>query len=62
LTVPPGVPVRVDAKVQAGNVDVFDQHEGGRNVAIDHPANGVRVLVLDAKAGLGQVKVERAVR
>jgi len=62
VTVPRGVAVRVNAKAQAGDVDVFGEHDGGRNVGIDLAANGARVLVLDAKAGLGQVKVERAVR
>jgi len=48
--------------VQAGAVDVFDRHADGHEVGIELPGNGARVLVLDAKAGLGQVTVERAIR
>ena len=62
VTVPSNVAVRVNSHVQAGSVDVFDRHADGHEVGIDLPGNGTRVLVLDAKAGLGQVTVERAVR
>jgi hypothetical protein len=53
----------VDAKgrVQAGDLTLLGQHDGGSHVhssIVDRTGSG-RVIVLDLRAGLGSVKVRR---
>ncbi len=63
VIVPHDVALRIHGTAKAGEVDLPGSISGdGRNVESDLVETGVRVLVLDAHAGLGSVKVERAVR
>ena len=55
--------LQVHGTAEVGEVDLPGGVGGdGRNVESDVVETGARVLVLDAHAGLGSVKVERAVR
>jgi phage shock protein PspC (stress-responsive transcriptional regulator) len=61
VVVPANATVDVQGRAQAGDVRVFDQHDNGTHVhthLVDRTGSG-RVLVLDARVGLGQVRVER---
>ncbi len=63
VIVPPDAALRVEGTAQLGEVDLPGGVGGdGRNVEVDVIEPGSRVLVLHAHAGLGSVKVERAVR
>lgn len=63
VIVPENVGLRVHGTAEAGEVELPGGVGGdGRNVESDVVEPGVRVLVLDAHAGLGSVRVERAVR
>ncbi len=63
VIVPAGVALRVHGTTEVGEVDLPGNVGGdGRNVESDFVTTGKRVLVLDAHAGLGSVRVERAVR
>jgi phage shock protein PspC (stress-responsive transcriptional regulator) len=63
VRVPENVTVRVDARAAAGEVNLFGKSTDGTSVhetAIDPGAPGLaRILVLDARVGLGQVEVLR---
>jgi phage shock protein PspC (stress-responsive transcriptional regulator) len=63
VRVPENVTVQVDARAGAGEVRLFGAKTDGTSVhdeAIDPGAPGrARILVLDARVGLGQVEVER---
>jgi phage shock protein PspC (stress-responsive transcriptional regulator) len=61
VTVPKDATVKVEARAQVGDVTLFDEHEHGTHVrsqAFDRTGSG-RVLVLDARTGVGRVIVER---
>ena len=62
VTVPDGVAVRVDGRATAGQVVLFGRSADGTDVrdrtTIGGPGLG-RVLVLDARVGLGQLEVHR---
>jgi phage shock protein PspC (stress-responsive transcriptional regulator) len=63
IFVPEDAAVRVHATTEIGEVDLPGGVGGsGRNVESDLTESGPRVLVIDGHAGLGSVKVERAVR
>ena len=63
VIVPAGVALRVHGTTEVGEVDLPGNIGGdGRNVESDFVTTGKRVLVLDAHAGLGSVRVERALR
>jgi phage shock protein PspC (stress-responsive transcriptional regulator) len=57
VIVPRNAAVTVDAKAKAGDVNVFDRHDDGRNAAIQSGNGG---LVLDANVGAGRIDVVRA--
>jgi lia operon protein LiaF len=61
VEVPGGVSVEVVARSGLGEVQVFDQREGGLATRIDttSEAGGDRRLRLDARVGLGEVRVDR---
>jgi phage shock protein PspC (stress-responsive transcriptional regulator) len=59
IVLPDGVPAAVDAHAEAGDVDVFDRHDDGRDVSV---RLGSGLLVVEADVGAGRVDVERAVR
>jgi phage shock protein PspC (stress-responsive transcriptional regulator) len=60
VVVPAGVALRVNATSRAGEVHVLGLSDDGRNAAIRVNDQGLRVLVLDARVGLGKVDVVRA--
>ena len=60
VIVPAGVALRVNATSRAGEVHVLGLSDDGRNAAIRVNDPGLRVLVLDARVGLGKVDVARA--
>jgi phage shock protein PspC (stress-responsive transcriptional regulator) len=53
--IPNGAAVSVNAHAKAGQIDVFDQHDEGRNAAVK--TNAAPGLVLDAKVGAGQIAI-----
>jgi len=60
VIVPAGVALRVNATSRAGEVHVLGLSDDGRNASIRVSNPGLRVLVLDARVGLGKVDVVRA--
>lgn len=63
VILPEDIGLKVRGTAEAGEVRLPDGVGGdGRNVESDFVVAGSRVLVLDAHAGLGSVKVERVVR
>jgi phage shock protein PspC (stress-responsive transcriptional regulator) len=60
ITVPRNLPIAVNAHAKVGQLDILQQHEGGRNVDLSTP--GGALLVIDAKVGAGQIDVERLSR
>jgi phage shock protein PspC (stress-responsive transcriptional regulator) len=61
VRVPRNATVRVDGHVQAGELDLLGHNDRGTHVhedVVDRAGSG-RVLVLDARVGLGKVLVER---
>ena len=55
--------MRIDATVEAGEIELPNGIGGdGRNVESELIETGERVLVIDARVGVGQVVVDRAVR
>jgi len=61
IIVPADVALRATATAQAGEVHVFGRTTDGRNADLSVATPGLRVLVLDAKVGLGTVHITRAV-
>jgi len=62
VTVPRNVSVEVSGRAQAGDVRLLGEDSSGTHVhedVINRTGSG-RVLVLDARVGLGQVRVDRA--
>jgi predicted membrane protein len=62
VRVPEDVTVVVDARASAGQVDLFGRTADGTSVhshLVDPGLAPHRVLVLDARVGLGQVEVVR---
>jgi phage shock protein PspC (stress-responsive transcriptional regulator) len=62
VVVPRNVSVELDGRAQAGDVRLFGSDSNGSHVRqqlVERTGSG-RVLVLDARVGLGQVRVERA--
>ncbi len=62
VRVPPDVVLRVQASAQAGTVHVLGREVDGRNARVRTSGIGPRVLVLDARVGLGDVRVTRSLR
>jgi phage shock protein PspC (stress-responsive transcriptional regulator)/predicted membrane protein len=62
VTVPQDVALRVEASAQAGATRVLGRHDDGRNAGVKVTGTGRRLLVLNAKVGLGDVQVKRSVR
>lgn len=62
VTVPQDVTLRVEASAQAGATRVLGRHDDGRNAGVKVTGTGRRLLVLNAKVGLGDVQVKRSVR
>ena len=60
VIVPAGVALRATATAQAGEVHVFGRTNDGRNADLSVDTTGLRVLVLDARVGLGTVHVTRS--
>ena len=61
VLVPANATVEVKGRVQAGQLSLLDQRDSGTHVrahVVDRTGSG-RVLVLDARTGLGKVEVER---
>jgi phage shock protein PspC (stress-responsive transcriptional regulator) len=61
VTVPMNATVDAKGRVQAGDLTLLGQHDGGSHVhssIVDRTGSG-RVIVLDLRAGLGSVKVRR---
>jgi phage shock protein PspC (stress-responsive transcriptional regulator) len=61
VLVPANATVRAEGRVQAGDVNLLDQSDQGTHVhshVLDRTGSG-RVIVLDLRAGLGKVVVER---
>jgi len=56
VIVPPNIGVLVVARANAGDVNVFSQHEGGRHAAI---TTGNGNLEIDASVGAGRIDVTR---
>jgi len=59
VIVPADVALRVKATSQAGEVNVLGLADEGRNAEVRLADDGRRVLVLDARVGLGTVDVVR---
>jgi hypothetical protein len=59
VIVPADVALRVKATSQAGEVNVLGLADDGRNAEVRLADDGRRVLVLDARVGLGSVDVVR---
>jgi phage shock protein PspC (stress-responsive transcriptional regulator) len=62
IRVPYGVAVMVDGRASAGNVDLFGRHSDGTSVhtvVSDEAGGSARVLVIDARVGLGRLEVTR---
>jgi predicted membrane protein len=62
VVVPRDVGVEIDGRAQAGDVRLLGRDSNGTHVRqqlVERTGSG-RVLVLDARVGLGQVRVERA--
>ncbi len=61
VQVPQGVSVQVAARSGLGSVQVFGQEDGGIGSRIDASSEqgGDRHLELDARVGLGEVRVDR---
>ena len=62
VIVPDDVALRVRGDAQLGQVELFGQTTGGRNVQKSVDQAGSRILVLDAHVGVGRVRVTRVVR
>jgi phage shock protein PspC (stress-responsive transcriptional regulator) len=62
VIVPSGVALRVHGDAQLGQVNVLGQTADGRNVDRKIDQVGERVLVLDARVGVGKLTVSHAVR
>jgi phage shock protein PspC (stress-responsive transcriptional regulator) len=60
IIVPRDVSVAVDARAKAGEVDVLNLHDDGRNAQVTTGSGGL--LVIDATVGAGEIDVIRAVR
>jgi len=60
IIIPPDVALRATATAQAGEVEVLGRATEGRNADLSIATPGLRVLVLDAKVGLGTVHITRA--
>jgi phage shock protein PspC (stress-responsive transcriptional regulator) len=60
VIVPADVALRVEATSRAGEVHVLGRSDDGRNAAVRVSDPGLRMLVLDARVGLGKVDVVRA--
>jgi len=58
IIVPRNTAISVDAHAKVGDIYVLNQHEGGRNVAIQQGSGGE--LVIDATVGAGRIDVVRA--
>ena len=61
VIVPANASVDVEARVQAGEMELLGQKDDGTHVhahVVDRTGSG-RVLVLDARTGLGKVEVQR---
>ena len=61
VIVPANASVEVEGRVQAGGLRLLDERDNGTHVrahVVDRTGSG-RVLVLDARAGLGKVQVQR---
>ena len=58
VIVPRNAPVTVNAHAKVGNIDVFDQHDDGRNAVVTTTPNAG--LVLNARVGPGDIEVTRA--
>jgi phage shock protein PspC (stress-responsive transcriptional regulator) len=59
--VPENATVEIEGRVQAGQLRLLDERDSGTHVrahVVDRTGSG-RVLVLDARTGLGKVEVER---
>ena len=62
VTVPSDVTVSVDGRASAGNVQLLGHEDNGTHVhekVVQAGTNPARVLVLDARVGLGELKVQR---
>jgi phage shock protein PspC (stress-responsive transcriptional regulator) len=59
VIVPADVALRVKATSQAGEVNVLGRADDGRNAEVRLADDGRRILVLDARVGLGSVDVVR---
>jgi phage shock protein PspC (stress-responsive transcriptional regulator) len=62
VRVPDDITVEVDARAGAGQVTLFGQADDGRGVHVrttDVGTDRLRVLVLDARVGLGHLEVQR---
>jgi phage shock protein PspC (stress-responsive transcriptional regulator) len=55
--IPSGAAVSVDAHAKGGQVDVFDQHDDGRNAVVK--TSGGPGLVLKANVGAGHIDIRR---
>jgi phage shock protein PspC (stress-responsive transcriptional regulator) len=62
VIIPPDVGLRIEADAKAGYVNVLGETDDGRHADVDQIKSGDRMLVLDADAGAGSVRIERAVR
>jgi phage shock protein PspC (stress-responsive transcriptional regulator) len=61
VIVPANASVEVEGRVQAGQLGLLNERDSGTHVSahvVDRTGSG-RVLVLDARAGLGKVEVQR---
>jgi len=61
VTVPPNATVDANGRVQAGQLTLLDQQDSGTHVHshIDDRTGSGRVIVLDLRAGIGNVRVQR---
>jgi hypothetical protein len=63
VIVPAGVTLQAHGSAEIGRVDLpGGVGSNGRNVESNVVQRGLRVLVIDGHAGVGTVRVERAVR
>lgn len=63
ITLPPDIPVAIEARVGAGEIDLLGEGADGISVDLDHKSDGFDTapitLTLDLSVATGEIKVER---
>ena len=62
VLVPEDVALRVAADAKLGEIDLLGRHVEGWEVEEQFDETGIRMLLLDASVGIGEIEVERGLR